>query len=292
MKENRLFRILYYLLEHGKTSAPELAEELEVSVRTIYRDIDVISRAGIPIFVNSGRNGGIEIQEGYILPASILSEEEKKQVLASVQSVSIVQDEKILLNKLAALFQNQESWFEVDFSRWSNTSDPNKFDTIKESILHHKEIQIEYINTNGIQKTRTIQPLKLSYKDKAWYVKGYDVDIQDFRLFKCNRILEVTVLENIFLPKEYPNKPEEKEYNTIQLRFSKEVGYRIYDEFEANDIQCCDNGDYLVTTKMPEDAWLVSYILSFGNQVEVIKPVYLRSIIYEEAKKILEKHKT
>ena len=67
MKDNRLFRILYYILEKGKVTARELADKFEVSVRTIYRDIDSISSAGIPIYALQGKGGGIEIAEDFIL---------------------------------------------------------------------------------------------------------------------------------------------------------------------------------------------------------------------------------
>lgn len=82
VKESRLFRILYYLLEHNKVTALELAEELEVSVRTIYRDIDYISSAGIPIYATQGKNGGISIHDGFTLDKSILSQTEKEQILS------------------------------------------------------------------------------------------------------------------------------------------------------------------------------------------------------------------
>ena len=74
MKESRLFRILYYILENGRTSAPVLAKQFEVSVRTIYRDIDVISSAGIPIYVTPGRNGGVQIHKNYILNRAMLTD--------------------------------------------------------------------------------------------------------------------------------------------------------------------------------------------------------------------------
>ena len=67
MQESRLFRILYYLLDKGRATAPELAEKFEVSVRTIYRDVDAISSADIPIYVTTGRNGGIQFLDDYVL---------------------------------------------------------------------------------------------------------------------------------------------------------------------------------------------------------------------------------
>ena len=80
MKDNRLFRILYYILENGKVTANELADKFEVSVRTIYRDIDAISSAGIPIYALQGKGGGIEIAEDFVLHKSLLSENEKTAV--------------------------------------------------------------------------------------------------------------------------------------------------------------------------------------------------------------------
>lgn len=73
MQEGRLFRIVYYLLDKGKTTAPELAEQFEVSVRTIYRDIDIISSMGIPIYATQGKGGGITLLDNFVLDKSLLS---------------------------------------------------------------------------------------------------------------------------------------------------------------------------------------------------------------------------
>ena len=91
MQESRLFRILYYLLDKGHATAPELAEKFEVSVRTIYRDVDAISSAGIPIYVTTGRNGGIQFLDDYVLNKSFFSDSEKLEILSSLQSLSAVQ---------------------------------------------------------------------------------------------------------------------------------------------------------------------------------------------------------
>lgn len=78
MQNNRLFRILYYILERGKVTATELAEKFEVSVRTIYRDVDSLSSVGIPIYTTQGKGGGIEIAEDFVLRKSLLTAEEKE----------------------------------------------------------------------------------------------------------------------------------------------------------------------------------------------------------------------
>ncbi len=88
MQESRLFKILYHLLDKGQATAPELAEKFEVSPRTIYRDIDALSSAGIPVYAEAGRNGGIHLMNDFVLDKAVLSEEEKQEILTALQSVN------------------------------------------------------------------------------------------------------------------------------------------------------------------------------------------------------------
>ena len=134
MQENRLFKIVYYLLERGKSTAPELAERFEVSIRTIYRDLDAISAAGIPIYAIQGKGGGISLLQNYVLDKSILSDQEKEKILMALQGLIAIEDKKTdeLLSKLGGLFQSKISnWIEVDFSDWvSNTHMQDTFNLI------------------------------------------------------------------------------------------------------------------------------------------------------------------
>lgn len=83
-----------------------------------------------------------------------------------------------------------------------------------------------------------------------------------------------------------------KEYVNIVLCFQKNMSYRVYDEFEQSQIKKTSTGKLLVSTNMPEDEWLIGYILSFGNTVEIIKPTYLKEVVAEQAKEIYEKYIT
>lgn len=297
MRESRLFKILYYILEKGHVTAPELAEKFEVSVRTIYRDIDVLSSANIPVYVSTGRNGGIQILDNYVLEKALFSKEEKQGLMMSLQSLSVVgfTYERELLTKLSALFKvNTENWFEVDFGRWGNrTQDNEKFELLKNGIITHKAVNITYINSNCEKTTRKIYPLRLLYKSKEWYLKSYCTEKKDFRLFKMNRMIACELLEEVFPPVEFPKEQEEvpNTCNKIVLRFPKEMVYRVYDEFSEEELTEQENGDVIAEAYMPEDSWLIGYLLSFGARIEVVEPVYLREILAEEARKIYEKNK-
>lgn len=139
-----------------------------------------------------------------------------------------------------------------------------------------------------------IQPLKISYRSKEWYLKAFCKEKQDFRLFKLNRILKLELLENTFVPRPYPEEGNntQQEYPQVVLLFSKEIAYRVYDEFDETEIEYKRNGDLAVCARMPVDPWLIGYLLSFGAQVEIIEPQYLKGILTAQAQEIYNKNKT
>ncbi len=298
MQESRLFKIVYHLLDKGRATAPELSEKFEVSVRTIYRDIDALSGAGIPIYTEAGRNGGIYLMNDFVLDKAVLTEEEKREILAALHSTNSTNniDNRQILQKLSAIFNvSSESWLEVDFSKWGNNGMDNaKFELLKSAIIHQRCVKITYANSYGRISERIVQPLKMSYKSMSWYLKAYCTEKQDYRIFKLTRMIELEVLSDTFYKKLFPELDEMsgQVYSTIVLRFAKEISYRVYDEFDNTQISTDKNGDLIVSVKMPEDEWLIGYLLSFGTQVDIIEPLYLKDIVAKQAKGIYEKYKS
>ena len=297
MQQSRLFQIVYYLLEKGQATAPELAEMFEVSVRTIYRDLDVLSGAGIPVYAEAGRNGGIRLMHDFVLDKAVLSQEEKQEILTALQSINVTRNisESPTLQKLSAMFRmGSENWLLVDFSRWGNEeSDKEKFERLKSAVIHRRAVKIDYAGSGGEVRSRIVHPYKLVYKAKAWYLYGFCTVRQEMRTFKLNRILETEILREEFQRRDLPDVPgaSDGEYPEITLRFPGEMAYRVYDEFDENDIQRKESGDLIVSAKMPEDAWLTGFLLSFGTQVEILSPVSLRHALAEQARLIYEKYK-
>lgn len=297
MKDSRLFQILYYLLEKGSATAGELAEKMEVSPRTIYRDLDSLSAAGIPIYTEAGRNGGIYLSKEFVLNKALLSKEEKEEILTSLQSLSSLKTADSTIEKLSGLFKIQPAeWIDIDFSRWGNANKDNeKFESLRKAILDHHQTEITYANSWGEIQKRNIEPLKLCYKSSAWYLKAYCLKKEDFRLFKLNRILDLNLLETKFIPKVYPQKTIELPNYPLcefELKFPSFLSYRVFDEFDYSQIQKCSNGDLIVKGALPYDDWLIGYMLSFLGNVEIRNPESLKAQVYKKAQEIAEKYKS
>ncbi len=294
---NRLFEIVYILMQKKKVTAKELADRFEVSTRTIYRDIETLSRAHIPIYASKGKDGGIELLDEYVLNKTILSEEEQNQILFALQGMKKMakQDEKDILGKLSTLFNKEiNDWIKIDFSNWSKDNmQENRFEVIKSAILNKQLIEFTYYNSYGEKSKRTVEPLQIWFKDKAWYLISYCKNKEDYRVFKIARIKEMKILEEHF-ERELLKEQKEERYNfksiLLELEISKDMAYRIYDEFENEEITKKEDGNFIIKVEYPENEWIYGYILSFGEYAKVLNPDYAKTIIREKLQKTLNNY--
>ena len=285
MAQNRLFEILYLLLQHRRMTAQELAGRFEVSVRTIYRDIDALSAAGIPVYASPGKGGGVSLMDHFVLDRAAFSEEEQRQLLTALQSLpdAARQDAGQVLSKLSGLFQRREpDWLQVDLSRWgSGEADREKFGLLKGAVQARRQIAFTYVSAYGQTTGRQVLPARLVFKGQAWYLQGYCLEKEDYRTFKITRMLELRVLEASF---DRPLDPPSIEGDgppppfcvSVRLRFSPYLAYRVYDEFDESCISREEDGALVTEVSFPEDGWLYGYLLSFGVGLEVLSPTPLR----------------
>lgn len=241
MKDNRLFRMLYYILKKGKVTARELAERFEVSIRTIYRDIDSLSSAGIPIYAIQGKGGGIEIADEFVLSKSLLTEDEKEQIMTALYGLENVNKsyENELLIKLSALFKiKNTNWIEVDFNSWQNNKIYEKiFNEIKSAILSKNILEFSYFGSNE-ETYRKVKPVRLLFKGQDRYLYAFCLLRDDFRYFKLSRIKKLKTLPVIFEDdfEDVILKKEMRYENTvhIKVKFDRKVAFRVYDELGEN----------------------------------------------------------
>lgn len=302
MQINRLFEIIYLLLNKKFTTANELAEHFEVSVRTIYRDIDTLSLAGIPIYALQGKGGGISLLEHYVLDKSVLSEREQNEILYALQSLTVTQvpEADKVLAKLSSLFKkSRTNWIEVDFSPWgSDDKGFSQFTLIKDAILTHKIIEFNYFSSSGEKTARRVEPMKLIFKINAWYLQAFCLTRNELRMFKIVRMADVQITEDLFtqmIPQPLPDGgqlQETQKWIELCLNISADGAYRVYDEFKEKEITKNTDGSFTIKTTLPESDWLIRYILSFGSEAEVKSPQHIRDMLQFELNKITMKYKT
>ena len=300
MKENRYFQMIYLLLDKGQMTAPELADYFEVSIRTIYRDIDILSSAGIPIYATQGKGGGIAIQDSYVLKKSLLSEQEQKQILMALQGIRVLEDEQInmLLSKLSGVFKRQQgNWLEIDFSTWTKSgAGKHNFQLLQSAIWKSRIVSFSYYSGKGEQTKRIIEPHKLVFKTSDWYLYGYCTLRKDFRFFKLTRIRDLKLQDAEFMretPEHIFERSDEFEMKTVQvtLLFDAGMSHEVYEKFDE-EVSEQEDGSLLVTTILPDNELLYSYVLSCRERVEVLSPPYVRDNVRKRVRKMLEIYKT
>ena len=299
MKINRLFEITTILLNKGTVTAKELADRFAVSTRTIYRDIDVLSAVGVPVYMSKGSGGGISLMENYAMSRTLISDQESESLLLAVKTLQATQypEMDIVLEKMGAIFKKEINfdWVEIDFSHWSSSpNENNKFSDIRKAMLQRKVIHFVYINAEGYRSSRFVEPQKLLFKGNSWYLAAYCRQRQSHRIFRISRIKDVVVTAENFVPKllSAPKKEETKDFLKsfvkLKMRFQAKALHRLYDDFDDSLITRNTDGSFLVEVVFPEDEWLYGYIMSFGSFVEVLEPKHIRNIIADRMKQALK----
>lgn len=167
MQISRLFEIVYLLLDKKCITAQELADRFEVSARTIYRDIDTLSQAGIPVFASRGKGGGIRLMDNFILNKSVLSKEEQSSILSALHGMNALQPGQTgaVLGKLSALFGGRPyDWIEIDFSSWDSSDRISRsLALLKEAIFSRAVISFDYCASDGKTTHRQAEPFALFF---------------------------------------------------------------------------------------------------------------------------------
>lgn len=301
MKINRLMEIIIILLNRKTVTSKELSERFNVSQRTIYRDIDELSSAGIPVYMSKGKGGGISLLDNYTLDKTIFSDDERGNIIFALKTLGATKQLQIdnTLEKLKNVFGNINSidWVDVDFTPWgSNIEIDTRFEEIKVAILKQRVLEFKYINSKNIKSDRMVKPYKIIFKGQAWYMMGFCCEKECFRVFKITRMKDVKATDKNFERKEVSEflKKTKDNYEftvvKLRLRFSANMLYRITDYYNEEQISQESDGSYLVTVEFPYDEWVYSHILSYGDSVEVVEPEFVRQEVKKRLKSMLAKY--
>lgn len=300
MKIDRLLGIVMILLQKDKVTAPYLAEKFEVSKRTISRDIEALCMAGIPIVTTQGGNGGISIADGYRIDKSVLTYDEMQKVVTALKGLDSISSEtgtELLLNKF---FIKKDQMLSVKDSIIINLTAhdksglSDKISVIREAIMNHSRITFRYYSSKG-DAPRIIEPYYLTFQWSAWYIFGYCMERKDFRLFKLNRLSELMNTGIQFEPREL--KEEYKEFDRyfsdehqVTLLFAPEVKYRLIDDYGKDCFEVNEDGKLLFRMGFTNRDYMLSWVLSFGDKVEVLYPKGLKQEIRKIAENIIKQY--
>lgn len=301
MKISRLFNMLMLLSANRKMSSTELAGKLEVSVRTVYRDVEILSQAGIPIYTTTGKNGGIHLMDGYVIDKAMFSKEEQQKILHSLESFRSVpgMDMEQIRSKFVKLFNRQvldeENWLEIDFSDWGNGNRNNDlFSAIKESILTQQILCISYINAKDEYKERNVEPIKLVFRQREWYLYAFCRLQMDFRWFKVSRIAEFHIVQEAYFQKhehkcfqEIDFVSNDVEKTHLELLFTLNSVHFVYDIFGKDCIYRESDNQIRVSADYAIGEWTYMWIMAFGADVTILEPKWLKAEIEERHRKAI-----
>ncbi len=303
MKKHRHISIIIKLLTHEKVTAKELAEQLEVSTRTILRDIDTINEAGIPIISYQGRDGGFGIMSSFKIDKNFLSRQEVSQLLMALRGIDkayISQELRSIMDKLEHIEETMKTSEEsknsvlFDFSSWGKSGYiEQKVKCIRDAINDKNVMQFMYFNANGMCTEREIEPIHLLFKSTAWYVYGFCRARNDYRLFKLSRIKNLRITDELFERINIETYEFDQDYSYLEnkndeilLKFRKEAINKICDYIDVEAMEFKEDGYVYTKLNFPIDGWTIGFILGFGEDVEVISPEFLRDVITDKIEKI------
>ena len=296
MKIERLLAITVMLLNRRKVTAGELADYFEVSVRTIYRDIEALNGAGIPVVSAQGHEGGLTMPDNYKLSRQLLTFSDMLSLLTALKGVNrTMQDSDIerIIEKVTALipeekeplYRTHADSFVIDISPWGMAGNNREtVQTVQQAVSRSLLLDFAYTGADGRNSRRQVEPHTLLYKSFIWYLLGYCREREDFRLFRLSRMRLLQTVQEHFVRR--PVAPLDQFFDRdrrppveLVLKFVPEVRIKVEEHIAPPQLRYEADGSLIATLTMPEDDWIMSFLLSFGSDVEVLAPPRWREAI-------------
>lgn len=300
MKIDRLIGILSVLLQKEKVTAPMLAAKFEVSRRTINRDVEDLCKAGIPIVTSQGKGGGISIMDGYRMDRTILSSKDMQVIMAGLRSLDSVSGSQYygqLMEKIKAgsseFISGSESLL-IDLSSWYQDSLSPKIEILQDAIELRKTVKFKYYAPSG-DSEREVEPYYLIFKWSSWYVYGFCLLREDFRMFKLNRMDKIVQAVSFRQRREVPmpDLSNEKVFpGKIMAKavFDSSMKWHLIEEFGIDSFTVQPDGSLLFEYEYSNDESLLTWILSCRDKVTVLEPEYIREELYRITSDIAKRY--
>jgi predicted DNA-binding transcriptional regulator YafY len=298
----------YLLLfqSRGLMRAQDFAQQFEISERTVYRDIQALCEVGVPILAMPGE--GYRLMEGYYLPPISFSPEEARALYLSMSMLAGLTEpgpthnaalaalEKVRAVLPAATLRQLEAlqaiinFYALPGPRMN--FDDKTFLRLQEAIHGRQVVHLHYhaLHSNEVTQ-RDVEPVALVFLDKTWFVSGYCRLRQENRFFRLDRIDSLKLKAETFVPKEIPLSPPQPGPLTVTVRFEAEVARWVAERqhFTWAETQTGEAGVIMLYRPRVFEQ-IEGWLLSWGDQMEVLEPPALRERIAALAGRIAERH--
>ncbi len=313
----RLLRMVTMLQGNRSYTVAELAAEMEISRRTVFRDLNLLEMAHIPYYFDAA-SGGYRINQHFFLPPINLTLSEALAILTMTGNLRGVKKLPLLSHGAKAAMKVESALppplrqhvgsvaenLSVHLGPLSRHEGLDAvFDDLTQAIVHRNVCQLVYISfAERKQIVATVHPLRMMFAGRAWYIIAHSVKHREQRTFKLGRIRKLTVTDRTFEPpknldlgRPFGNAwgmiPEGKTYR-VQLHFLPKVAGNVAEVqwHRTQRVQWNTDGSlnfYVAVDGLGEITW---WILGYGDQVEVKAPPELRNRVREVAQSVVAKH--
>jgi predicted DNA-binding transcriptional regulator YafY len=308
MRIDRIIAIIVIFLNRERVSAKELSAKFQVSARTIYRDIDIINLAGIPVVSFQGSSGGFGILPNYKIDRQVLTLKDMLVILSALKGVNQTLENKELefaIDKINSLVPKENKknadftdHFVFDIMPWGfNEDEKTKLKLLQRAVAENKLISFEYKNNKNDADKRLVEPMTLVFKGFSWYLFSFCRNRNDYRFFKLRKMKNVEVHDETFIKKEkkYSEFTDAFRRNNnfveVALKFAESAKGRIEEYFPEENIYKVEGGYIFLKVFFPDDEWLYSYLLGFGEELEVLEPEHVRNAVISKTEKLMKIYK-
>lgn len=314
MRSQRLLSLLLIMQSRGRTTAPEVARELEISVRTVYRDVAALSAAGVPVYTEQGHGGGIRLLDGYRTDVTGLTAAESRALVALTgralpDDLGLGTALSSAVHKLIAAVpasqreeaQRARQRVLVDHTGWYRAAPPTPLlGIVQEAVWADRRLRVRYRHGDGRGADYRLDPYGLVVKAGVWYLVAASAGLA--RLYRVDRVGAAEVLDepadrppDLDLPALWARLRDEFEAQDsvrVRLRVAREsvqLLLRVTDGRRTGDVAVDDHDDGapVVELAFPSAELARITLLGFGAAVEILRPDELRAEVLAAARQVV-----
>ena len=305
MRIDRLYAITLLLMNREKITAREIAERFGVSVRTVYRDIDTLDLAGIPVITYPGIGGGIGLIPGYRLDGGYFTRGELKDLVATLEGIAPILSETTLpatMGKANALSRqspirstDEDSPVSIDLTGWrEHPGWKDCMSLLIGAIRTKRAVVFAYTSLKDQRLVREVEPLRVIFRNSNWYLSAWCRLREDYRWFTISRIENLRRLDSPFdRRRRLEEAPRDGAFGepTLPIRIALTVkGAAKAIDYIHPDSLIPDGNRQSIVLNWPANEWLYGFLLSLGPEVEVLEPVEIRLEIKRRIQTALERY--